>query len=293
MVWEYRGSIMENVGNFKEFLRKYNEDVDRKRRMVEDKIRERLKVSRIEAKGKWFLDVLRGKRVVGVDGSQISPLRELGIPIGVVQVAKIWVVHGTGKYGKSYITSFVRLEDNIDIRRFQLEIGMLMEEMDGESWLFFDGSLMVSDDETIEVVRRALKMSEETETPLIGYVDKSFSKDVARMFGLDIYDSLLLSGMMDVFSYTQPLEKEKLCYSYVMVNPTMPVRIEYPAWMKDMHEEVVKTVVAECLLGKTRGYPYILERAHHYSCIDAKARASFMKAVKSQGVSFKWMSKIR
>ena len=293
MVWEYRGSIMENVGNFKEFLRRYNEDMDRKRRMVEDKIRERLKVSRIEAKGKWFLDVLRGKRVVGVDGSQISPLRELGIPIGVVQVAKIWVVHGMGKYGKSYITSFVRLEENIDIRRFQLEIGMLMEEMDGESWLFFDGSLMVSDDEMIEVVRRALKMSEETETPLIGYVDKSFSKDVARMFGLDIYDSLLLSGMMDVFSYTQPLEKEKLCYSYVMVNPTMPVRIEYPAWMKDMHEEVVKTVVAECLLGKTRGYPYILERAHHYSCIDAKARASFMKAVKSQGVSFKWMSKIR
>ena len=294
-MWEYRGSIMENVGNFKEFLRRYNEDIERKRRAVENRIRRELKVDWLDVEGKWYLEVLKGKRVVGVDGSQISPLRELGIPIGVVQVAKIWVIHGTGKYGKSYITSFVRLEENIDVRRFQLEMGMLMEEMDGESWLFFDGSLIVhpSDDEMIRTVSKALSMSEETETPLIGYVDKSFSKDVARMFGLDVYDSLLLSGMMDVFSYTQPLEKEDICYSYVMVNPTMPVRIEYPAWMKDMHEEIVKTVVAECLLGKTRGYPYILERAHHYSCIDAKARASFMKAVKSQGVSFKWMSKIR
>ncbi len=287
----YEGSLMENIAKFKDFLKRYNEEIEVKRKKVEDRLLRYLRIERVEVDRKWHLRVLDGRRVVGVDGSQISPLRELGIPIGVVQVAKIWVVHGRGKYGKSYRTTFVKLEENLDLKRFQLEIDTLTEEMDGRSWLFFDGGLIVVD-ELKDAVGRAIRKSEETETPLIGYIDKSFSKDLARRFGLDVYDSVLLSGIMDLFSYTQPFGEE-ICYAYMMVNPTMPVRVEYPAWMRDMHEEVMRVVLAECLLGKTRGYPYILERAHHYSCIDAKARASFMKAVKSHGVSFKWMSKIR
>jgi len=147
-------------------------------------------------------------------------------------------------------------------------------------------------DKLNKIVSRVIEASEKTQTPIIGYIDKSFSKDIAMRFGLDIYDIFLLSDVMDVFSYTQPFG-DRICYAYLMVNPSMPVRIEYPEWMRDMHDEVVKIVFAECLLGKTKGYPYILERAHHYSCIDAKARASFMKAVKSYGISFKWISKIK
>ncbi len=294
----FDGSLIENIGRFKDFLRSYNEEIERKKRSVEHRILSSLRIDRIEIGNRWHLKVLNGKRVVGVDGSQIAPLRELGIPIGVIQVAKIWVIHGKGEYGKNYRTTFIRLEENLDLRRFQLELEMLKEEMDGKSWLFFDGSLMpYSVDPSIrdkyeEKISEVLKLSEETETPLIGYIDKSFSKDIARKFGLDIYDSFLLSDVMDMFSYTLPFG-EDVCYAYLMVNPSMPVRVEYPNWMKDMHEEIVKIVFAECLLGKTRGYPYILERAHHYSCIDAKARASFMKSVRSHGISFKWISKIR
>ncbi len=294
----FSGSLIENIGRFKEFLRSYNEEIERKKKSVENRILNSLKIERIEINNRWHLRVLNGKRVVGVDGSQIAPLRELGIPIGVIQVAKIWVIHGKGEYGKSYRTTFIKLEENLDLRRFQLELEMLMEEMDGRSWLFFDGSLMPYAveqsirEEFTKIVSRVIKASEDTQTPIIGYIDKSFSKDIARRFGLDIYDSFLLSDVMDVFSYTQPFG-DKIRYAYLMVNPSMPVRIEYPEWMSDMHDDIVKIVFAECLLGKTRGYPYILERAHHYSCIDAKARASFMKAVKSHGVSFKWMSKIR
>ncbi len=293
----FEGSLIENIGRFKEFLRSYNEEIERKKRSVESRILNTVRIERMDVEGRWYLKVLDGRRVVGVDGSQISPLRELGIPIGVIQVAKIWVLHGRGVYGRSYRTTFVRLEENLDLRRFQLEIEMLMEEMDGRSWLFFDGSLMPYAEQSLReeygrIVSKLIEVSEKTETPVVGYIDKSFSKDVAKMFGLDIYDSFLLSDVMDLFSYTQPLGRG-ICYAYLMVNPSVPVRIEYPEWMVEMHEEVVRVVFAECLLGKTRGYPYILERAHHYSCIDAKARASFMKAVKSQGVSFKWMSKIR
>ena len=294
----FEGSLIENIGRFKDILKNYRDEIEKKKKSVEHRILSSLKIRRVEIDSRWHLKILDGKRVVGVDGSQIAPLRELGIPIGVIQTAKIWVIHGKGEFGKSYRTTFIRLEENIDLKRFQLELEMLMEEMDGKSWLFFDGSLMPYAveqsvrDEYAKIVSKAIELSEKTQTPIIGYIDKSFSKDIARKFGLDIYDTFLLSDVMDVFSYTQPLG-DKICYAYLMVNPSMPVRIEYPEWMKDMHDEIVRIVFAECLLGKTRGYPYILERAHHYSCIDAKARASFMKAVKSYGVSFKWISKIK
>ena len=301
----FEGSLVENIERFKDLIMRYNEEIESKRKLVEHRILNSVKIYRLAENGrKWYLKALNGKRVVGVDGSQISPLKELGIPIGVIQVAKIWVIHGKGEYDKRYRTTFVRLEENIELRRFQLEIEMLIEEMDGKSWLFFDGSLVpYTTDKAIreaymKTVERLIAESERTETPVIAYIDKSFSRELAGMFELDIYDTYLLADIMDdVLTYTQPFYShqlgDKICFSYIMVNPAMPVRIEYPAWMKDMHDEVVRTVIAECLLGKTRGYPYILERAHHYSCIDAKARASFMKVIKSQGVSFKWISKIR
>jgi len=294
----FDGSLIENIERFREILTKYNEEIERKKKSVKHRIINALEIRRIRIDDKWHLKVLDGRRVVGVDGSQIAPLRELGIPIGVIQTARIWVIHGRGEFGKSYRTTLVRIEENIDLKRFQLELEMLMEEMDGKSWLFFDGSLMPYAveqsvrEKLTKIVSKVIEMSEETQTPIIGYIDKSFSKDIAMKFGLDIYDVFLLSDVMDIFSYTQPFGN-KICYAYLMVNPSMPVRIEYPEWMRDMHDEVIRIVFAECLLGKTRGYPYILERAHHYSCIDAKARASFMKAVKSYGVSFKWISKIR
>jgi len=294
----YDGSLMENIPKFKDLLEEYERSIEEKRRGLGRRLVEFLDLKRMDEKKGWWLRVLDRRRVVGVDGSQISPLRELGIPIGVVQVAKFWVVHGEGKYGVDYKTSFVGVEHNLDLARFELEMNVLKDEMDGKSWLFVDGSLCPFStdqrlrDEYLKKTNEILRMSENTGTPMVGYVDKSFSKDLAKSLGLDVYDVFLLSGVMDPFTYTRPFGN-KIKYAYVSVYPSAPVRVEYPAWMEDMHDEIVKVVLAECLLGKTRGYPYILERAHHYSCIDAKARANFMKAVKSYSISMKWMSKIR
>jgi NurA-like 5'-3' nuclease len=47
------------------------------------------------------------------------------------------------------------------------------------------------------------------------------------------------------------------------------------------------------MLGSTRGYPYILERAHKYSSIGNNEKMSFIKAVGSYNISFKWMSKLK
>ncbi len=294
----FDGSLIENIPRFRDLLEEYGRSIEEKRRSLGNKLIEFLDLRRIEGRRGWWLKFLDRKRVVGVDGSQISPMRELGIPIGVVQVAKFWVIHGIGKYGVNYKTAFVGVEQSMDLVRFELEMNVLKEEMDGKSWLFIDGSLspFPSDqrlrDSYISKTREIVEVSEDTKTPVVGHVDKSFSKDLAKSLGLDVYDVFLLSGIMEPFSYTRPFG-DWIKYTYVSVYPTAPVRVEYPAWMEDMHDEVVRMVVAECLLGKTRGYPYVLERAHNYSCIDAKARTNFMKAIKSYSISMKWISKIR
>jgi hypothetical protein len=137
-------------------------------------------------------------------------------------------------------------------------------------------------------------MSEKTSTPLIGYVDRSYAKDIAKKMGADIYDSYLLNYSLNLMNYTSAFksEKDRICYAYLKANPGQPVRIEYPLWMESLQHEVSRIVMAECLLGSTRGYPYILERAHTSSQIENQEKNDFRSAF-SKGVSFKWICKVR
>ncbi len=290
----FEGSIIENMDRFKELLRKYNERIIEIKKRVAGKLDKILEIKKVEMCEKWHLKVLKGKRVVGVDGSQISPFKELGIPIGLVQSALIWIKHGEGLFGKRYRTKIVEIDENIDFKRFQLETEMLLEEMNGESWLFFDGALIPYFEglrnDVARIVERIVKESERTGTPVIGYIDKSFSRDIAKRMGIDLYDIYILD--MDDLSYTQPIDyRLNICFSYIKIAGT-PVRIEFPCWMREIHDDVIRVVMAECMLGKTRAYPYILERAHSYSLIDSKTRENLMKAIKSSSISFKWISKM-
>ena len=63
----------------------------------------------VGAKKHWHLNILNGKRIVGVDGSQLRHLREFGIPFGAVQVAKFSVVHGEGDYDIRFKSKWVGL----------------------------------------------------------------------------------------------------------------------------------------------------------------------------------------
>jgi len=307
---KFEGSLMSQIKKFKELVDQYHSELEELKKAVKEKL-SRIPISRIEAKEKWYLDVLNGKKVVGVDGSQITPLKEIGIPLGAVQVAKVVIIHGAGKSDVKYYSAFVPMEENVDLTRFRMEVETLMEEMDGNGWLFFDGSFILSFtkelnkrlmDEYLRSITALLKKSRETQTPIIGYVDRSYAKDLAKDLGLEqIYDAYLLSDRMNLMEYTPPFRcrrddveiDEEVSYVYIRVSPSLPVRIEYPSWMEKMHDEVVRVVAAECMLGSTRGYPYILERAHSYSTIGGKEKMNFIKAVGSHSVSFKWMSKLR
>ncbi len=270
------------------------------KKKIKDNVR--LKIKKLNFKGN-LLEVLRNKKVVGVDGSQILPLKELGIPLGLIQVAKISILHGAGKYDLRYYSAFASIEENIDLKRFKLEIETLTEECKNGGWLFYDGPLYPAfivelnkklKEEYLTTVNKLLSESKKHCAPVIGYIDKSFSRDLSRKFGFEkIYDIHLLFDMK-MFSYTEPFETERkdIMFCYAKLNPGHPVRIEFPAWIAEDYDELIKIVMAECMLSVTKGYPYILERAHKYALIKSRERLALIEALNFGEPSFKWISKL-
>ncbi len=290
-----RGSIFENVEVLMEMMRRLEGTAGKP------------DVDIITLSDESPLSILDGVKVVGVDGSEFSPLRELGIPVGAVQASRIKVRHGTGDYRAEVFSDFIYLEENLNLRRFQMEVELLMESMDGESYLFYDGSLLLSfaselnariTREYVKSMEELIKESERTSTPLIGYIDRSYAKDLARSCGIhNSFDAGLLKDLMPVMSYTHPVRchknlgyEDSLSFSYLKI-VGMPSRIEFPAWMEDEIEKTVRIVMAEARIGSTGNYPYILERAHRYAAITSREKDAMMRVVKSNGVSFKWISK--
>jgi hypothetical protein len=299
---KYDGRLMYKLREFYDTVNDYYSSMEYQRELIKDKISE-LNKFRVEVSEKWHLNVLDDKRVVGVDGSQIMPLKEVGIPIGGIQVAKLVIIHGKGDYKIQHYSAFAGIEENISLLRFKMEIDALLDEMDGKSWLFFDGSLSstftadMSDrlrEEYAESIKFIIKASKKTETPLIGYVDRSYAKDIAKNIGVNVYDSYLLNQTLSFMDYTEmfELEREEICFSYLKVNPGQPVRIECPLWMRDIQHEAASIVFAECLLGSTKGYPYVLERAHECSKISNEEKNDFRRLF-SRDISFKWICKVK
>lgn len=297
---EFEGRLVGGVKKFQQALDDYYSRMEEEKNSLLNKLSE-ISTFKITENGKWYLQELNGKKVVGVDGSQIKPLKDIGVPLGGIQVAKLSIEHGKGRHDLKHRSAFIDMDENVSLARFKMEVDALLQEMDGESLLFFDGSLSTSftaemseklRKEYTSWIKTLLQKSEETRTPLVGYVDRSYAKDLAKSMGVNAYDSYLLSSVLNVMEYTPAFKSEmdELCYSYLRANPNQPVRLEYPMWMEELHHQVVKPVMAECMLGSTRGYPYVLERAHTCCQIERNERTDFMKAF-SRDTSFKWMSK--
>jgi hypothetical protein len=258
----------------------------------------------------WEFGVLNDVRVVGVDGSQINHLREFGIPFGAVQVAKVAVLHGKARFNVDYRCKWIGLNEDASFERFKLEIQSLIEEIEmaGESYLFMDGSFVLSftsqfrkelRDAYIESVNELLQSSEMNQTPVFGFIERSYARDLTS--DPFIHDALFLSTHLRRFEYTEPLKCERdisgyrsdVYFSYLKLN-AFPVRIEFPGWMADDHSKFMEIAAAECLIGSTRNYPYILERAHRYAVISEKEREAiglFLAAKTGKQISMKYLSK--
>ena len=165
-----------------------------------------------QARG-WAMGILHGVPTLATDGSQISPSKDVSIPVGVVQVGWFENRHQPdGSYVKDIQVEVLAPDElssddtpesvfpdwHINWRRFKLEVDLLTDYMNAKAGVkpkplcFFDGSLIVSFTEQMrpdrqqlytDAVRRLLETSEKTGIPLVGYVDTSYANDLVVMLG--------------------------------------------------------------------------------------------------------------
>ena len=159
----------------------------------------------------WALSALQGTPTFAVDGSQITPSKDVSLPIGLVQIGWFENPHKRdGRYSKAISLEILTADElarngslrdafpdeAVNLRRFQGEIRRLiayLEESDGRQpapLCFFDGSLVISFVQTmhpqtqaayVNVVKELLAVSEQTRIPVVGFVDSSYANDLTTM----------------------------------------------------------------------------------------------------------------
>lgn len=275
----------------------------------------------------WALEILQGVPVFAVDGSQITPSRDLSIPVAVVQVGWFENRHlPGGDYVKDVAVEVLTpdelgetLDDGdgfpdwpVNWRRFQMEVDRLigyMQSHDGagpKPLCFFDGSLVVSfaglmaperQRRYTETMSQLLEASEESQVPLVGYVDNSLANDLSEMLthltgvkpGGRVSDAAVLRGRMRWGDRTQAFvcarndnvrDKyyDHVGFAYLKTSgENSPARVEFPRWMVEAGEHVraLDLVRAECVVGT--GYPYALETADAVATLTVQDRERFYR----------------
>ena len=186
---------------------------------------------------------------------------------------------------------------------------------------FFDGTLLISfalprtnlQESFINTMVSLAKVSRETEVPLIGYVDRSYARDLLSLLDkIDgtktankrtLDDAAILHasssgtnqtlkkwGDRTVFCYSKrrglsAFIDEKTGNSIVgftylqTTSDNPPARIDIPAWIyeRGLLNEVLDVIRAECVIGL--GYPYALETADQTAVITLRDREIFLQAL--------------
>lgn len=167
---------------------------------------------------RWAIDALENRTTFAADGSQLTPGRDVSLPVAGVQVALFENSHTRdGAYRKEarfVVVSPQELlegsddrstaETIISLKRFQLEAEVLSEWLESKrNWrgrgerpplAFFDGTLMISialpktklQDAYVRTVVDLVKLSRDAEVPLVGFVDQSYARDLVWL--LDTID---------------------------------------------------------------------------------------------------------
>lgn len=284
----------------------------------------------------WALNVLEGRTTFAADGSQIYAAKKTSIPVAAIQIGWFENPHDERsayeKGGQFEILTpadlFRDQEDpmNPDLRveegRYLAEAARIAEFLEKHrGWrdrgdrmplAFFDNPLLVPFsqkglqssflDATVALVR----LSRETRVPIVGYVDRSFSRDLISLLnvvgGADassagLYDAALIFelqkarwGNRTCFFYSRRRGLESFvdqatgistvgfCYLQTAAD-TAPARLDVPSWVYDdgLLDEVVDVVRAECVVGL--GYPYALESADQAAVISMADREAFFRAL--------------
>jgi hypothetical protein len=300
-----------------------------------------------QARG-WAMEVLGGRATFAADGSQLYLEKETSMPIGAVQIGWFENPHdGSPVYEKAAKfqillpeTLLLKGEPVIPERRvgeirMDEEIGAFRQFMTRKSgWqargermplAFFDGTLLLSDRHPEKgmpansepKLLELIELSRETRVPLVGFIDRSFARDIVSMLdglesrngaGATLYDASVLGsaitgvprvlkkwGERTVFCFSRRRGLDKFIdpatgrsiagFTYLQTTSAAgPARLDIPSWVytEGLLDEVVDVVRAECVVGL--GYPYAIESADQASVISSRDREKFLQALQSFAV---------
>lgn len=299
----------------------------------------------------WALDVLQNRTTFAVDGSQLYLEKQTSLPIGAVQVGWFENPHdGKVRYEKNAKFEVLLPESlllpgepmiperRVGEIRMESEIGVFRRFFESKrGWqsrgermplAFFDGTLLMADrhpekglpENSESRLLELLNLSAECRVPLVGYIDRSFARDIVSLLdalenrapgGQTLYDaSVLRSGIADVphklnawgertafcFSKRKGLGafldpatgRSKAGFTYIQTTSNAaPARLDIPAWIYEdgLLDEVLDVVRAECVVGL--GYPYAIESADQASVISVQDREKFLRALQGFAINAK------
>ncbi len=292
---------------------------------------------------KWANEILNNRTTFAADGSQIYAEKDTSLPVGAIQIGWFENPHSTEKsYEKNVsfrILSPKELLEDLDEpmnpetrvgeERFYGEVNKVKDflikhrgwQERGERMplAFFDNTLLVSfslpqtalQEGFLKAVLNLINLSRDTKVPLVGYVDRSFSRDLIHLLDAfsgksnddkkTLYDATVLHAEIKnnfpilknwgdrtcfCFSrrkglnmfYTETESLVGFVYLQTTADST-PARLDIPAWVyeENLLGEVLDTVRAECVIGL--GYPYALETADQTAVITMRDREIFLGAL--------------
>ena len=298
-----------------------------------------------EAARGWATGILKNRTTFAADGSQLFSEREVSLPVGAIQIGWFENPHSaTQRYEKSAYfeilspevllqeqTEPINPETRVGERRFHAEVEKAGEflikkkgwQARGEKMplAFFDGTLLVSfslpqtdlQETFIKRMVGLVKLSRETEVPIVGYVDRSYARDLMNLLDTlagaqtsnkqTLYDANILHASTANFSQTLTDWGDRTCFCFSKrkglsafldeetgeplvgftylqtTSEGAPARLDIPSWIyeKNLLDEVLDVVRAECVIGL--GYPYALEAADQTAVITMRDREIFLRAL--------------
>jgi len=290
----------------------------------------------------WAGKVLDKRTTFAADGSQIYAGGETSVPIAAIQIGWFENPHDASvKFEKNahfeILTPTDLIKDqeepmNPDIRveerRYLGEIFRISEFLKKhKGWkdrnermplAFFDNPLLVPfsqkglQQSLLKATIGLVELSLETQVPVVGYVARSFSRDILKMLDIadpgkerspaNLFDGSLLGfekqGILNKWGY-----RSCFCYSkrrgldsffdkttarstigfvyLATASDSVPARLDLPVWVyeKGLLNEILDVIRAECIIGL--GYPYPLESADQMAVIAGRDRDIFFRSLQS------------
>ncbi|MBA2378649.1 MAG: DNA double-strand break repair nuclease NurA [Blastocatellia bacterium] len=295
-----------------------------------------------EARG-WAAEVLNRRTTFAADGSQIYAEKTTSIPIAMIRAGWFENPHDpTAGYTKQSSIEILTPGDlfreqeepmnpniRVDERRYLAEVAAVGEFLRRkEGWrergermplAFLDAPLLVPFSQkglqrsSLDSTVRLVALSRESKVPMVGYVDRSFSRDLMSLFAAvpgceavrneSLFDAAILNtpsagaaallsgwGSRTCFFYSTRRGLEvfideatgvsEVGFVYLQTTAdSAPARIDVPAWIYDagMLDEVVDVIRGECVVGV--GYPYALEAADQAAVVGGRERELFFRAL--------------